>query len=875
MRCAKPPLFAAMCVLLGSCACAQDSRHVNEPKLPPPCAVLIANRTAPDPGRSDDQQRIQQALNACPTGHAVHLAASNELSAFLSGPIKLPSGVTLVVDAGATLYASTDAKRYDRGRGSCGSLDKFGQGCSPFITAEDTEDSGVMGAGAIDGQGGKVISEKKESWWQLARRAQAEALKHNVPRLLEVNHSKSFTLHQIRLRNAPGFHVTLHGVDGFTAWGIRIDSPSDARNTDGIDPISSRNITVTHSHIRTGDDSIAIKASAAGPSQNMSIVDNHFYNGHGMSIGSETLGGVSRVEVKQLTMDGSTSGLRIKSDSSAGGRVEDIRYSDVCMRGVKRPIEITARYNPLAQGTSFPTFENIFFESIRSVTPGEVVIIGAEHSPPIHTVFKEVRIAGPNSLRVRDAEAPSGIDFVGSGRALAMDCSDRFEPFPESEVRSFRPQLSEAEVEHYSLQQVLGHAGPPGREALSPWIPVPDAVTQPDYVVDQSLSVEKPKAFRTVQAAIHQAVRDARASASRQRIFIAIQPGYHPGLVYVPALDAPITLYGTGEGPGATVLSASLDASLTGELFAQRHGAQFLQADAAIRSMFEQVRSRPVITTFGTATLWTRNAGFHARNLTVENAYVRDSPQCVEDCKAATPQVMHQAVALMVDGADKSQFERIRLLGLQDTLYLKSREGGVTSRSYFADSYIEGDVDFIFGDATAFFLRTEIKSLGRRKDSYVAAPSTPLNARYGFVFDQCQFTHDGSETALSGNFRLARQWFHNQRCTPFGTPTPAGYSCVLGDADAYPEPRGTIRAVTLGNVGKMLVMHSTIGAHISRTNPWADWNQSGKLSFRPVQFDVAEFLKNLNAAFPGSSLESLGFSQEPVLKRFLAEYKNK
>jgi polygalacturonase len=116
----------------------------------------------------------------------------------------------------------------------------------------------------IDGQGGKKILGGSESWWEIARRAQREDLHQNVPRMLEITQSREMALHRIWLKNSANFHVTLNQVDGFTAWGIHIDTPATARNTDGIDPISSRNITITKSYIRTGDDNVAIKAGNQG-----------------------------------------------------------------------------------------------------------------------------------------------------------------------------------------------------------------------------------------------------------------------------------------------------------------------------------------------------------------------------------------------------------------------------------------------------------------------------------------------------------------------------------------------------------------------------------------------------------------------------------
>ena len=215
------------CALAGAQAHAQDSRIVREPVVPPACAVLIGETT--NTGR-DDAARIQAAVDKCAPGHAVVLAASNDKRSFVAGPLQLRDGVTLLVDKGATLYASTDPRLFDRGAGACGTNDASGRGCRPFITLDGVHGAGIMGGGTIDGQGGQAILGKPETWWQIARRAQKEKTRQNVPRLIQADKARDVTLYRITLKNSPNFHVTLNGVDGFTAWGVVIDTPHDARN---------------------------------------------------------------------------------------------------------------------------------------------------------------------------------------------------------------------------------------------------------------------------------------------------------------------------------------------------------------------------------------------------------------------------------------------------------------------------------------------------------------------------------------------------------------------------------------------------------------------------------------------------------------------
>ena len=448
------------------------------------------------------------------------------------------------------------------------------------------------------------------------------------------------------------------------------------------------------------------------------------------------------------------------------------------------------------------------------------------------------------------------------------------ELFPYFNTTQTRPHLSELDSRLFTMKEVLGYAGFPGQEKPSPWIPELAITKNAEFIVDANAPSDGTHHFRTIQGAVDQIIKINKSTHSKDRLFIQIQPGVYQGPVYIPSLGAPISFIGLGDSPDKTIIRANLDASIEGQSYARQFDSLFANSDPDIQSMYNSVKQRSVITTFGSATLWTQNKGFQASNLTIENNYKRVNQDCASNCSGSKPTVMHQAVALMVDGADQSVFDRIRLIGLQDTLYLNNQNNHLTSRSFFTNSYIEGDVDFIFGDATAFFHETEIKSVGDRKDSYVGAPSTNVHSRYGFVFDHCQFTHEHSPNALAGNYRLARQWFHNQKCTPYAAVPVSGYSCLVGNSDSYAQQLGTIRMTTLQNVGKMVVMNSSIGKHISETRPWSDWNQLGKVSFRPVQLNQDDYLQNLSSISPVGQSGLLDQFDKNELPWFLAEFNN-
>ncbi|MGM7722776.1 pectinesterase family protein [Metabacillus sp. Hm71] len=149
---------------------------------------------------------------------------------------------------------------------------------------------------------------------------------------------------------------------------------------------------------------------------------------------------------------------------------------------------------------------------------------------------------------------------------------------------------------------------------------------------------------------------------------------------------------------------------------------------------------------------------FIAQNITFEN-------------HAGCGTEVGQAVAVYVD-ADKLEFHHCSFLGSQDTLFTAplppkpiegNRFGGPrdglerrAGRSYFSNCYMEGDVDFIFGSATAVFHKCEIFSKDRSSEvnGYITAASTPIEQRFGYVFIDCRLTSNAAPNTVY----LGRPW---------------------------------------------------------------------------------------------------------------------
>ena len=433
-------------------ACAQDTRRVNRPVIPASCAVLTASLTsiggrtlAAEDEAQLDTARIQSAIDGCTKGRAVQLKAAGERDAFLSGPLQLRNGVTLRVDAGAILFGSRNPRDYDLRPGSCGTVDHVGHGCKPLIGGDGIAHAAVMGDGVIDGRGWAKLIGENVTWWELAERARSGGFQ-NCPRLIVLSHSTDFTLYRITLKNSGNFHVFFDSGDGFTAWGVVIDTPETARNTDGIDPARSTNVTITHCSIHTGDDHVAIKA--AGQASHITVAHNHFYTGHGMSIGSETSGGAGNIVVDDLSIDGADNGIRIKSNSGRGGPVQNVVYSDVCIRGTANPILMDTDYAGFGRGgTSIPVFTGIVLRDVRVLGGGKVTLQGYDETRRLGMALDNVQIdVDPAQILASHADmvlGPGPVNFRPAGEDVTLKgtpatgapnaCQGKFVPMPGTE----------------------------------------------------------------------------------------------------------------------------------------------------------------------------------------------------------------------------------------------------------------------------------------------------------------------------------------------------------------------------------------------------------------------------------------------------------
>ncbi|WP_347304568.1 pectinesterase family protein (plasmid) [Croceibacterium sp. TMG7-5b_MA50] len=144
---------------------------------------------------------------------------------------------------------------------------------------------------------------------------------------------------------------------------------------------------------------------------------------------------------------------------------------------------------------------------------------------------------------------------------------------------------------------------------------------------------------------------------------------------------------------------------------------------------------------YASTTVHVAGDDFRASNLTFAN-----------DWEANPAHGSSQAAALAISG-DRAVLTGVRVLGGQDTLYLTGPPGRLT-RQMFRDCYIEGHVDFVFGNAATWFDNCQIHGIDHHTVMYTAHSRNAPGEKGGFVFHRSRFT---AGTAPGGIY-LGRPW---------------------------------------------------------------------------------------------------------------------
>lgn len=391
----------------------------------------------------------------------------------------------------------------------------------------------------------------------------------------------------------------------------------------------------------------------------------------------------------------------------------------------------------------------------------------------------------------------AGCATMGEGSGTAASLA------PELAGTPARPQLTDKTAARLvSIPAHFAHAGNIEKLSSTPWDPIKNGIGdvktfKPTFVVAADGSGTQ----KTVQEAIDAAVK----AGGKNRVWILVKPGTYREQVCTAGAP-PLTLYGMDSDASKVVI---VDNKSNGT-----------KKDPEVSlNKCESRHNQKSYGTSGSTTFLAYSDGFQAKNVTFANDFDESSTKHGP-----------QAVAVTTTG-DEVLFENVRFLGNQDTLQVKSPKVDIVSRVYVKDSYIEGDVDYVFGRAAAVFDHTEFKSLTRTgsEGGFVFAPSHAQNYPVGFLAIHCKFTSDGK--------------------------SPAG---AMGLGRAWDDSSGAVKTedgqVFLPN-GQAIIAYSELGAHINAKAPW-DKAASTKRPFSSDKPMTVKFgkPKKVDTVFPVNRL---------------------
>jgi pectin methylesterase-like acyl-CoA thioesterase len=352
-------------------------------------------------------------------------------------------------------------------------------------------------------------------------------------------------------------------------------------------------------------------------------------------------------------------------------------------------------YDKTTAGQLIPQFEDILLQNVRVSGGGKIAIEGRDAAHPVRMNFDGVELNGiqPSQIRVahaRIATGPGQVNFMFTGDDVEMVRLSGDHKVLSCEGR-FVPFPAD-------------NAGGGNKSASSDPQPTRVSPTARPVVVAADGSGD----YRSVQQAV-----DALPETGGT---IRIRPGSYREVVKVAKPH--VRFEGNSSEPSKVVIVFDKSAATAGG-------------------------------TLNSATVDVKGDDFFASGITFANDF----------SKTKDPEPRSQAIALAVSG-DRAVFRYVRVLGAQDTLFAGSKgcisEQGpcVPARQFFSDCYVEGHVDFIFGDGKTVFRNCEIHGIAHSAVMLTAQSKHYPEHDSGYVFDGCKVTADPA----AGHIYLGRPW---------------------------------------------------------------------------------------------------------------------
>lgn len=387
---------------------------VNLPQLPEITAANTFN--IKDYGAStdaaDNTKAIQKALDAVPaTGGMVVIPAgtwlfgSTDQMTSTTEVLSINSKTVLHLCAGATLK-----------------LVEYGKAPNTkkiFIGCKNRKQTDIV----IEGEGETSILDGQGARWWLAKEQKE---KFDPGAMIRFEQGQRFLLRNFKIQNTPGVNITISNsgkASHATIHDVIISEPASeagpgkaSHNTDGIS-IWGPYVNIYNCNISNGDDNVVCDNDA----QYIHVWNCNFGTGHGASIGSYTHN-IKHVWFDQITMNGTTAGVRLKTGINSdgtlrGGGEEDFKFTNITMTKVKNPFSMDCYYdknynqdpavdkeNARALDSTTPNYNGILLQNIKTtdVCSGKAIfLVGRPESHIKNVTLDNVQIKAKTGIDIR------------------------------------------------------------------------------------------------------------------------------------------------------------------------------------------------------------------------------------------------------------------------------------------------------------------------------------------------------------------------------------------------------------------------------------------------------------------------------------------
>lgn len=328
-------------------------------------------------GRTPDRAALQAAIDTAHAagGGTVTVPAGRAL---LTGSFEMKSRVTLHLEPGSRLVASTDRAHYRD---------------AVWIEAFGAEEIAFTGTGTIDGQGVAFMAEEQPHIFRP---------KEWRPKVMVLEGCRRVRIADLTVRDSPNWTLHFAGCDDVAVRGVTILNNLKIPNCDGIDPDHSRNVRISDCHIEAGDDCIVIKNRPEymryGPSENITVTNCTLVStSAALKLGTETRDDIRGVVFSNCVIRGSHRGIAIVLRDE--GSISDVLVQNIVIEtklfhpawwGAAEPIYVSAR--PRVPGGKIGRLCGLRFSHLLARGPGGVFIAGSPACVPEDIVLDHVTV---------------------------------------------------------------------------------------------------------------------------------------------------------------------------------------------------------------------------------------------------------------------------------------------------------------------------------------------------------------------------------------------------------------------------------------------------------------------------------------------------